>query len=29
MFRIFDHLSYGLVLDELSPIANGDKVVQP
>ena len=29
MFRIFEHLSYGLVLDATNPIANGDEVVRP
>jgi LysM repeat protein len=29
MFRVFDHLSYGLVLTETNPIANGDQVVRP
>ena len=29
MFRIFDHLSYGLVLAETNPIATGDQVVRP
>jgi len=29
MFRVFDHLSYGLVLSETDPIATGDDVVQP
>ena len=29
MFRVFDHLSYGLVLAETNPIADGDQVVRP
>ncbi len=29
MFRIFDHLSYGLMLAETNPIANGDQVIRP
>jgi LysM repeat protein len=29
MFRIFDHLSYGLVVAESNPIANGDQVIRP
>ncbi len=29
MFRVFDHLSYGLVLTETDPIATGDEVVRP
>jgi LysM repeat protein len=29
MFRVFDHISYGLVLAETNPIADGDQVVRP
>ncbi len=29
MFRIFDHLSYGLIVAETNPIANGDQVIRP
>jgi hypothetical protein len=29
MFRVFDHVSYGLVLSETDPIAYGDLVVTP
>ena len=29
MFRVFDHLSYGLVVSESDPIAQGDEVVTP
>jgi LysM repeat protein len=29
MFRIFDHVSYGLVLAETNPIATGDQVIRP
>jgi hypothetical protein len=29
MFRIYDHVSYGLVVEISNPIADGDKVVRP
>src|SRR5579862_1161558 len=29
MFRVYDHVSYGLVLNISNPIANGDRVVRP
>ena len=29
VFRVFDHVSYGLVLDETTPISIGDQVVRP
>ncbi len=29
MFRVFDHVGYGLVLSETDPIATGDQVVRP
>ena len=29
MFRVYEHVSYGLVLDITNPIAYGDKVVRP
>jgi hypothetical protein len=29
MFRVFDHVSYGLVVEITNPIADGDKVVRP
>ena len=29
MFQVFDHVSYGLVLEIANPIAYGDRVVRP
>jgi hypothetical protein len=29
MFRVFEHVSYGLVLNINDPIADGDRVVRP